>query len=315
MAVLITGATGFVGSELALRFVKEGYEVLATDFNEPSDDIRARWGSRVEYVKSNISDHEVIAEMVRRSGPKDPVIHMAGILTAGCDRDPALAMEVNVKGFANVLVPAARTPGRVVVLASTIGVYGRGLPQPITEDMPLEPDGWYGLTKATGEQMGLLENRRHGVDFRAVRLAAVTGPGRKAGSGSASLFSSFIPEKGALGEKYEIEVTPDTVYPVVYIKDAVDAVFTLATAAAAPSRIYNISSGRIYVDKMVEAVRKRFPDSKLSYKPVDDIMAVVSGYKEWEISVERARRELGWSPTYTVDAMMEDIFTSVLSRS
>ncbi|TVR62322.1 MAG: NAD(P)-dependent oxidoreductase, partial [Spirochaetaceae bacterium] len=38
MAVLITGATGFLGTQLAARFVQEGYEVLATDFTEPSDD-------------------------------------------------------------------------------------------------------------------------------------------------------------------------------------------------------------------------------------------------------------------------------------
>jgi len=181
--------------------------------------------------------------------------------------------------------------------------------------LPREPDGWYGLTKLTGEDMGLLYNRRTGLDFRAVRLAAVTGPGRKAGSGSASLFTSYIPEKAARGEPYEIEVTPDTAYPVVYIKDAVDALYTVATSASAPGRIYNISSGRVFVDKFVELVKQRIPGAAFTYKPVDDIMAVVSGYKEWEIDCSLVEKELGWRPSYGVEAMVDDIIQTVQSIS
>ena len=315
MAVLITGATGFLGTQLAVRFLNEGYDVVATDFTEPSEDTLAAWAGKVEFVRTDIRDRDAVETLVTRTGDTDPIVHMAGILTAGCDRDPVMAVDVNMKGLLNVLMPVARQKGRVVVLTSTIGVYGRGLPQPITEDMKLEPDGWYGLTKLSAEQMGLLENRRNGTDFRAVRLAAVTGAGRKAASGSASLFTSYIAEKAARGEPYEIEVTPDTAYPVVYIKDAVEALYTLATAPTAPSRIYNISSGRVVVEKMVDAVRARIPDARFTYKPVDDIMAVVSGYKEWEISCETARRELGWTPAYTPDAMVNDIIDVVRGSS
>lgn len=311
MAVLITGAAGFVGSALALRCVDEGYEVIATDYSEPSSETVAQWGGQVTFVQADIQDADAVRDLVNRSGPEDPIVHMAGILTAGCDRDPILATDINVKGFLNVLLAAAENSQRTIVLASTIGVYGRGLPQPITEDMPLVPDGWYGLTKLTAEQAGLLEQRRRDVDFRAARLAAVTGPGRQAGSGSASLFTSYIPEKAALGEEYEIEVTPDTAYPVVYIKDAVDALYTLATAPSAPSRIYNVSSDRVFVSKMVETVQDRIPEARFIYKPDPQIMAVVGGYKDWEISCERARQELGWTPMYDVETMVEDIIETV----
>ena len=46
MAVLITGATGFLGTQLAVRFLNEGYDVLATDFTEPSDETSAARGLR-----------------------------------------------------------------------------------------------------------------------------------------------------------------------------------------------------------------------------------------------------------------------------
>jgi nucleoside-diphosphate-sugar epimerase len=176
--------------------------------------------------------------------------------------------------------------------------------------MATEPDGWYGYTKICAEQMGLLYHRRYGLDFRAVRLAAVTGPFRKA-KGSASLFTSLIAERAALGEPYQIEVSEDTAYPVVYIKDAVEAIHRLATADQAPSRVYNISSGRVVVSQMISRVREQIPEAEFSFKPDPVIMKVVSGYREWEIDCSLIARELEWKPAYAVNAMVDDIIKVV----
>jgi nucleoside-diphosphate-sugar epimerase len=314
MAVFVTGAGGFLGQVLIDTLVAGGREVLAFDFNAPSPAVLAKWADKkVEFVKGDIRDKALVAGLVEKSGKADAIVHLAGVLTAGCDRDPAAAIAVNVNGTYNVLDGALANGKRRVVFASTIGVYGRGLPQPITEDMHLEPDGWYGLTKLTAEQTGLLYARRYGLDFRATRFAAVTGANRVA-VGSASLFTSLIPEKAAKGEPYAIEVTPDTSYPVVYIKDAVDALVKLVTVPVAPSRIYNIASGNVVVDKMVAYIKTKIPEAQFSYAPVDDIMAVVSGYKEWTIGCERAKAELGWTPSFAVEKMVDDIIKGAGSR-
>jgi UDP-glucose 4-epimerase len=306
MAIFVTGAGGFLGQMLVNDLIAQGKQVLAFDFNSPKDEILAQWKDKAEFRQGDIRDTKLIGDLIAESGSSDPVIHLAGVLTAGCDRDPQAAMAVNIGGTYNVLEGALKQGKRRVVFASTIGVYGRGLPQPITEDMKLEPDGWYGLTKLTAEQLGLLYVRRSGLDFRAVRFAAVTGPNRVA-VGSASLFTSLIPEKAAKGEPYAIEVSADTSYPVVYIKDAVDALMKLTYAPEAKSRIYNISSGNVVVDKMVDYIKKSIPDARFSYAPVADIMAVVSGYKEWTIGCARAEAEIGWTPSYGVEKMVDDI--------
>lgn len=310
MAVFITGAGGFLGQSLVNTLIEQGKEVLAFDYTPPSQEVLDSWKGKAEFQQGDIRDRELVEKLVTQSGTTDPIIHLAGILTAGCDRDPQAAVAVNWGGTFNVLEGALANGKRRVVLASTIGVYGRGLPQPITEEMPTEPDGWYGVTKLMAEQSGLLYLHRHGLDFRAVRFAAVTGSGRKAATGSASLFTSYIPEKPALGEPYAIEVTPDTSYPVVYIKDAVDSLIKLMSAPKAERRIYNISSGNVVVEKMVEAVKKLVPSAQFSYKPDPEIMAVVEGYKTWSISCKRAEEDLGWTPTYSVDRMVEDIIAS-----
>ena len=172
--------------------------------------------------------------------------------------------------------------------------------------MGSDPAGAYAGSGGAGvvDDDGALAGR---VGARAARFAAVTGAGRSAGSGSASLFTSYIAEKPALGEKYEIEVGEDTAYPVVYIKDAADALFRIATADQAPSRIYNVASGRIVVSEMIEQVKSIIPEAEYSYKPDPVIMSVVSGYKEWVISTDRIEKELGWSPSYAPEEMVRDI--------
>jgi len=309
--VFVTGATGFIGSALVAIFAERGHEVLACDSRAPSDAVRKRWGRTVKFAECDVRDPSAVDALMKQAGPSDPVVHLAGILTAGCDLDPEAAMQVNLHGFQHVLEAARKAGKGRVVLSSTIGVYGRGLPQPVNETMSTEPDGWYGYTKLASELMGLLYQRRHGLDFRAARLAAVTGAGRAAASGSASLFTSFIAEKAARGEPYEIEVTQDTAYPVVYIKDAVKALFALAPEEKAPRRIYNVSSGRVIVSEMVSYVKGRIPGARFTFTPNDVVMSVVSGYKEWRIGCDRIREDIGWEPAYGVEAMIDDIISTV----
>ena len=310
VAILITGGAGFIGRALARHFVAAGRDVLAFDLAPPEAAAGADWPAGVGYVSGDIRDPATVRAAVERSGEQDPIVHLAGMLTAGCDRDPAAGMAVNVGGSFHVLDAARACGGRRVVLASTIGVYGRDLPQPIDETMATEPDGWYGYTKRCAEEMGLLHARRYGMDVRAVRMAAVTGPFRQA-AGSASLFTSLIPEKAARGEPYAVEVSEDTAYPVVYLDDAASALARLATAPDAPQRIYNVASGRVVVREMIAHVRQFLPQAQFTFAPDPVIMQVVSGYREWHIDCRRIAAELGWQPRFGVREMVEDIIRRV----
>ena len=312
MAVLVTGGAGFLGYHVIEAFLESGFEVMSFDFVEPKKEVKEALKGRVEFQQGDIRDSALIRSLMERTG-SDPVVHLAGILTTSCDRDPDNAMAVNVGGARNIYDAALACGGRRVVIASTISVYGRGLPQPIDESMPAEADGWYGLTKLMSEMVGGLYVRRHGLDFRAVRMAAVTGAGRT-GAGSASLFTSLIPEKAALGEPYEIEVEEDSAYPVIYVKDAAGAILTLATVDEAPRRVYNVASGRVVASELVDLVRKRIPEAEFTFKPDPMVMAVVRGYRDWRISCRRAEEDLGWKPSFTVEQMVDDIMSGARER-
>jgi len=96
MAVFITGAGGFLGVTLVNALVEQGKEVLAFDFIPPKDEVLAKWAGKVKFCQGDIRDTKLIADLTAQSGTTDPIIHLAGILTARCDKEPQSAIEINV---------------------------------------------------------------------------------------------------------------------------------------------------------------------------------------------------------------------------
>ena len=185
MRALIFGGAGSIGSRLSAALVARGDEVLSLDVSDepvvPSEaftQVDARIGS--------VQDAAAVDEVVAEFRP-DSIFHLAAILSGLAETDSELAWRVNVDGTRNVLEAARKFGIGKVVFTSTVATYGAGLPEPITEDVPQWPAGLYGVTKVLGERLGVYYHQRFGLDFRAVRLAAMVAPTAPAG-GAASAF-------------------------------------------------------------------------------------------------------------------------------
>ena len=63
----------------------------------------------------------------------------------------------------------------------------------------------------------------------------------------------------------------------------------------------------------MEAVKKRIPDAQFTFKPDPMVMAIVKGFIDWRVNCDRAKEDLGWTPTYTVDQMVDDIINTARS--
>jgi threonine 3-dehydrogenase len=298
---MITGGTGFIGSHLTRQLVKRGEEVVLLDVapNYKSiDDVK----DNVNVVRGDLAVWADVLDAVKRYGVKE-VFHLGAILSAAAEMSPMTTFGVNFLGTVNILEAARLFDVGGVIYSSSVASYGPGLPEPVVEDVRQEPRTIYGISKVFSELVGLYYWRRYGVDFRAVRLPSVVGPGR--GAGGASAYSTLIVQKAALGQPYEIDVDENARIPILYCKDAVNALLLLRNARDPKSRIYNIAGISPTALEIVSEVKKRIPGARIRFAPKNDIVAIVDS---WPATLDdsKARDEFGWKLSYPLDKLVTD---------
>jgi UDP-glucose 4-epimerase len=313
MAILVTGAAGYIGRFLVNELVEQGHEVVAVDRQEAPKGLPPEIPAGVTLRKGDVTDKAAMLELAKVR-PLSAIIHLAGLITMACEQNPDACMRVNLGGTQNLLDAAREANVPTFVFASTISVYGPNVEQPMVEGVtPAEPLTWYGQSKILAEQLGLYYQRRWGIDFRAARMAAIVGPSRVA-VGSATMYTSLILERAALGQPYETDVDPEAGTPVLYARDCARGLAALATAKSAPRRIYHLSTGLVTASQLVEIARSRVPDAKISFKTDPQLGSVSKISAKWDLSIEAAERDLGWRPAFTVESMADDLIATARAQ-
>ncbi|MCY3783361.1 MAG: NAD-dependent epimerase/dehydratase family protein [Chloroflexi bacterium] len=301
MRALIFGGAGSIGSRLSAALVARGDEVLSLDVSDepvvPSDAF-AQVDARIGSVQDAAAVDEVVAEF-----RPDAIFHLAAILSGLAETDSELAWRVNVDGTRNVLEAARRFGIGRVVFTSTVATYGAGLPEPITEDVPQWPSGLYGVTKVLGERLGVYYHQRFGLDFRAVRLAAMVAPTAPAG-GAASAFVCDLFVKAVREGKYDLYVYPNTRVPIVWVDDVVGALQLLndADEDSLSRRVYHIIGAGPSVQEMVDAVQARLPEARLRFD-IDPVRADIVDSWPSRMDDSAARADWGWEPRFDLERM------------
>jgi len=174
MQVLITGATGFIGSRLALKCLERGDAVRALGQENSAAEAENRQliesrGGRV--ILASVTDRDRMFEVVRGV---DVVYHLAAAQHEANVPDQRF-WDVNVTGTKNVLEASVNAGVRRFVHGSTIGVYGPTSEGLITESSPLSPDNIYGVTKLAGERLALSFSEK--LPVVVIRISETYGPG------------------------------------------------------------------------------------------------------------------------------------------
>jgi len=297
--VLITGASGFVGSHLAAHLAARGDRVTGT---------YAGAGVEVPGVDLDpvdIVDRQGMMRLVCRVDP-DAVIHLAGLSHVGASwREPAEYFRVNVLGTETLLEAAA---GRRVVVASSAEVYG-AVPegeQPIGEDRPLAPASPYAMTKACAERLAL---SRGAVVARAFNLI---GPGQS----PQFALPAFARQLQAIARGEQEPVLRvgnlDARRDFVHVADGVRA-YALLAERGEPGTAYNIARGRaMSIAEVLErlrsaaAVAARVETDPERLRPTD--LPLLAG-DPGRLSA------LGWRPERTVDEALAELWESVLAAT
>lgn len=177
--ILITGAAGFIGSQLAHRLWKDGNELTLIDnFSYGSMDnlVFEDHDFSNEVIKMDIRDKDGIAKILS-NGDVDYIYHIAGIAPLpDCQMDPQEAIDVNVGGTVNILENARKFGAKKIIFASTNAMYENVKEFPTKEDGFDLPTLIYPNTKYVSERFCESYCRTYGMNITCLRFANVYGP-------------------------------------------------------------------------------------------------------------------------------------------
>ena len=174
MNILVTGGAGFIGSHLVRKLLSMGHDVLVVD--DLRGGLRTNVPEGAGFVCLDINSPMLLDVMDR--GRFQCVVHLAAQTRVDVSiKDPYGDARDNVMGTVNVLECARKTGVQRIVFASSAAVYGDPPEKdlPLSEDYPLSPLSFYGLSKATIESYLRLYHKWYGLDYVVLRFANVYG--------------------------------------------------------------------------------------------------------------------------------------------
>lgn len=297
----VTGATGLVGNWLIRRLIEAKADVicLVRDWVPQSELVRTELIEKVKVVRGDIRDRETL-ERALGEYEIDTVIHLAAqTIVTIANRNPISTFETNVAGTWNLLEACRRSPTvKQIVVASSDKAYGDQEILPYNEKTPLQGQHPYDVSKSAADLIANTYAVSYGLPV------AITRCGNFYGGGDLN-WNRIIPGTiRSILRKQRPVIRSDGEYirDYFYVEDGAAAYMLLAEQLAARPELkgqaYNFSNEiQVTVRKIVERILKVMA-SNLS---LDIRNEVTNEIRHQYLSAEKARRELNWTPIFTLD--------------
>ena len=288
MTILVTGASGLIGSRLCKRLVEDGLEVVGLVHKTVSPTLSSIPQSNFTIEKCDIRDCKSVKSIIRKHLP-ETVFHLAAHLPHTSNPD---FVKVNAVGTINLLDACYANCVSNFVYASSMSVYSTPPSYlPVNEAHPTQPDNTYGRCKLIGEL--LCECLSRVLRTVVIRYSSVFG----AGDNSRAAYHFM---KAALeGKSIPVDGDGSQSSDFIYVDDAVTGTL-LALDKGKSGQVYNIGSGKetsvLELAYHVNHLTKPAPGVVLSGKPVARPFRFIA-------DIGKARSELGYSPSSLVDGL------------
>ncbi len=307
MAVIVTGAAGFIGMHVCERLLGRGERVIGVDnFNTYYDPaLKEARAARLlahrgfEMARMDIADAPTMEALVRRAAPP-VVVHLAAQAGVRYSLDNPFAYErSNLAGHLSVLEACRRHTGlKQLVYASSSSVYGD---RPLnaagfSEDDPVDaPASLYAATKRAAELMSITYSKLYGLPQTGLRFFTVYGPW---GRPDMAYFS--FTEKILAGRPIDVFGEGRMARDFTYIDDIVDGIMGVIDKPAEPAehRLFNIGNNRPVglmdmIDVLEHALGRAAEKHMLPMQP-GDVTATFA-------DISRLQALTGYAPQVTID--------------
>lgn len=254
---VVTGGAGFIGSHIVEALLPTDMEVIAVDdlSSGKRENVSSFEGKKnFRFCEVDVSDERALSEAM--SGA-DIVFHNAASKKNICLTDPRRDLAVNGGGAFNVFDIAHRTGIKKVVHASTGSVYGEPRIFPQTEDHPLDPVSYYGVSKLAGERYGLAFHKLYGLDVTVLRYFHVYGPRQEWHDEFGGVVSIFL-RRALSGLDLVVHGDGDQQRSFTNVDDVVKANLLTAVHPEAAGQAYNCASSvKVTVKELAEFILEK----------------------------------------------------------
>lgn len=304
--IIVTGATGQIGSELvpALRERYGADNVIAAGHRKRPTQELLESGP---FITLDVRDGAALDEAVERYSI-DTIFHLASLLSFVAEESPQLAWEVNMKGLTNVL-ETARKHGCAIFFPSSIGAFGPTTPHDDTpQDTVQRPNTMYGITKVAGELLCDYYCRKYSVDVRGLRYPGLISYKTSPGGGTTDYAVEIF--YGAIREgSYSSFLKEGTRLDMMYMPDAVRAAMEIMEADSAHlshRNAFNITAMNFTPKELCREIKRHIQDFEITYD-VDPLRQSIAESWPSHMDDSAARKEWGWRPDFDISSMTTDM--------
>jgi UDP-N-acetylglucosamine 4-epimerase len=308
---LLTGAAGFIGSNLLQELLDLGQEVvglddLSTGKQSNLDEVRERVGaegwSRFTFLRGDVASADVCREAL---GGASVVLHQAALGSVPRSiADPLSFNSANVTGTLTLLEEARRAGLRRFVYASSSSVYGDDPDLPKSEEKIGRPLSPYAVTKLTNELYARTYGLLHGLETVGLRYFNVFGPRQDPEGAYAAVIPHWIAAM-LRGDQVTINGTGETSRDFCYVSNVVQANLraALVEEQAAVNQAYNIAVGqRTSLNSLFGLLRARLSPR---HPRLESLRPRHGPFRAGDVlhshaSIDKARRLLGYEPTHDI---------------
>ena len=293
--VLVTGGTGFIGSNLVAELIGRGAEVAVLGRSAlPEQGELARFLRQVRYFRGDLRDPGLVREAL---DGREVIFNLAAHSGSTSSNDePFEDLDMNLRGQL-VLLEACRglpEPPSVVFASSRL-VYRPTDRLPVDETAPTGPLSIYGVHKLAGENYHLLYRHLHGLRAVVLRITNPYGHFQREGQNRYGIINWFI-HRAVDGDELPVYGDGSQVRDYVHIDDLVRACLAAGSIHGADGQVLNIGGGAgVGFRVMAEMVVREAGAGRITHLPWPPQAAKVET-GDFVADITRARTVLGWEP-------------------
>lgn len=293
MKLLIAGGAGYIGSRLIPMLLERGYGVDVVDL---------MWFGNHLPKDVGVVQKDLFKCQEEDLRPYEQIIFLAGL-----SNDPMAEFSPSLNFVFNGALPSylaftAKKAGvRRFVYGSSCSVYGYTVNKLYDEQSPVTCGYPYGISKLQGER-GVLQMQDEKFSVIALRKGTVCGysPRMRLDLIVNTMFKSAMTER-------KITVNNPSIWrPIVDIRDAATAYLRAVQADNSLSGVFNIASGNYTVGQVGDLVK--YEVEKLTGHRVDIVLKNIADFRNYKVTIDKARTYLGFQPQHTIEDIIQDLF-------